>query len=86
MEHPEGIIALLAGKKKPSGESDDGEPESRGARAVRDLFRAAKDEDWEAAEEAFHRAYVECGKSRHEEAEGEGGDDEEDEGSDDYEE
>ena len=63
----EGILALL-GKAKPKDESSskeddsDGEPSSVKARAVRDMFRAADEEDWDAAADAFHRAYVECAK------------------------
>ena len=61
----EGILALL-GAKKPKGESSsddsDGEPSTVKARAVRDMFRRAEEEDWDGAAEAFHRAYVECQK------------------------
>lgn len=59
-----GILALL-GEPKGKGDAesdDDGEPSSVKARAVRDMFRAADEEDWDAAAEAFHRAYVECMK------------------------
>ena len=85
MAEPQGILAILAGKKKPSDESDDGEPSSRKARAVRDMFRAAKDEDWEACAEAFHRAYVDCKMQGKEEAEGREDDEDAAEDLDDYE-
>jgi len=59
----EGILALFGkGKRLSSPEEDDDEssPSSVKARAVRDLFRLAKQEDWDGAAEAFHRAYVAC--------------------------
>jgi len=73
----EGILALLGKPKKAAEEDDDegAEPSSVKARAVRDMFRCAKEEDWEGASEAFHRAYVEC--TRKAEKSGDEADDEE---------
>lgn len=74
MAEPQGILAILAGKKKPGegddGSEDDSEPTSRKARAVRDMFKAAGEEDWDKAAEMFERAYVECKMGAEKEDEG----------------
>jgi hypothetical protein len=74
----EGILAMFGKPKKAAEEKsddEDSEPSSVKARAVRDMFRCAKELDWEGASEAFHRAYVECSRKA-EKAEGETDDDE----------
>lgn len=79
-----GILAMFGGKPKgesgesgESDDSDDGEPASVKVRAVRDMFRAADEKDWDAAAKAFHRAYVECSKKAEAEDSGDDGDEEE---------
>jgi hypothetical protein len=74
----EGILAMFGKPKKAAeekGDEEDSEPSSVKARAVRDMFRCAKELDWEGASEAFHRAYVECTRK----AEGAESDDEDSE-------
>jgi hypothetical protein len=72
-----GILALLGARPGDEGEGggDEKGELSPKARALRDLKRAQDDGDWEAAAEAFQRAYSICQMKGSEESEPEGTDD-----------